>query len=503
MNNIPKNKKGFTLVEILAVIVLISLIIIIAVPSVKSISYKSKKKLFNTKVELTKEAVNLWGTNNKTCFTETGYCGVFTVCEGEGAITCTTTFGKLAENGIINYDEEDNGEEFVVNPVNSESLNNKELTVTLENDVVNTECDIAEEDGEHINREEDEDATGEANLPNITVPSDNQSNEAVLIVDANGGNYSGNEITETTKDTTIELSTPEKKGYEFTGWNIVYGDGSINGNNITIKSLVLKVRAQFKANLKVPVSFEEDDWETIAKYVRANKEATASVYKVGDTKKVPIGGTNYTVRIANNSHYDSDCKDDQGNTLDSQTACGFVVEFAEIIEKKQMNSNSHNYGGWPATPMYQYLNGIKYADHTWDRSNTLFIKLPDDLIKVIADTKVISGHGSHDSSNFTSTNDKLYLLSTKEVYGDCTESKCDDTATGVTRQLDYYGGKGVTANDYGEAKKYYNSTPAWWWLRSAKSWDSNYFKAVYSSGSHSGYDATSTGPGIAPAFRIG
>ena len=41
--NMIKNKKGFTLVEILAVIVLISLIIIIAVPSVKSISYKSKK----------------------------------------------------------------------------------------------------------------------------------------------------------------------------------------------------------------------------------------------------------------------------------------------------------------------------------------------------------------------------------------------------------------------------------------------------------------------------
>lgn len=93
-----KSKKGFTLVEILAVIVLIALIVIIAVPSVKSISGKSKRKLFNTKVKIAEEAVNLWAENNKSCFEVEDGCNVFSNCYLEGNIyTCETTFGTLAE----------------------------------------------------------------------------------------------------------------------------------------------------------------------------------------------------------------------------------------------------------------------------------------------------------------------------------------------------------------------------------------------------------------------
>ena len=149
------------------------------------------------------------------------------------------------------------------------------------------------------------------------------------------------------------------------------------------------IDASGKVYEKTPVSFADDDWGTIASVVSSRKAASASTYKVGDTKEVTIDGTNYTVRIANNSNYDC--------SLESKTACGFVVEFVDIVEKRVMNSSATNVGGWPATEMRAYLNGEFLA------------KLPSDLQSVIADTTVVSGHGSTSGeTNFTST-DKIYL----------------------------------------------------------------------------------------------
>ena len=76
----------------------------------------------------------------------------------------------------------------------------------------------------------------------------------------------------------------------------------------------------------IPV-FEKDSWSTIAANVKAGN---TDKYNVGDTKSVDLGslGT-YIVRLANKST----C-----TTETSETACGFVVEFADIITKQKMNS---------------------------------------------------------------------------------------------------------------------------------------------------------------------
>ena len=241
-----------------------------------------------------------------------------------------------------------------------------------------------------------------------------------------------------------------------------------------------------------PKNFADDSWATIAANVQANKADTASVYPVGATREIAIQGlTNteegsnglYTVRIANNSNYDC--------TLASKTACGFVVEFVDIVEQRAMNSSSTNVGGWPATAMRTYLNGEFLA------------KLPSDLQSTIIDTTVVSSHGSGDSANFTST-DKLYLLSTKEVWVDGNYKVSNyDTAYSATRQLDYYEGKGVTTGNYADAIKNYNGSAAYWWLRASYSSYVGVFFSVNSSGGYSNTGPTSTNVGLALAFRIG
>ena len=239
-------------------------------------------------------------------------------------------------------------------------------------------------------------------------------------------------------------------------------------------------------------TFATDTWEEIANNV---KSGNASKYRVGSEKEVEIAGQSFTVRVANNTTPEECSRADF-----SQTACGFVVEFVDILMTGSMNSTSTNVGGWPATEARELANG-EYFNY-----------LPSDLQKVIIDTKVISGHGSSDTNasradgNWEST-DKLYLLSTHEIYEDGIERNLSefDTAWNNTRQLDYYKARNVTADGHwSSAIKWYNINEMayLWWLRGANSHDGNYFHVVDSIGNRGGTTANETS-GFAPAFRIG
>lgn len=202
----------------------------------------------------------------------------------------------------------------------------------------------------------------------------------------------------------------------------------------------------------------------------------------------------YTLRLANNST-PSECS----NPNFSQTACGFVVEFEDIITNKIINSSDTNKDGWPGSELYQKLNP-KNGDTT---NSVIYNALPEDLKQVIVDTKVISSHGSNDSSNFTSI-DKLYLLATKEIWGkDGTSNTIyNDTSDNQTRQLDYYKSIGITTNNYSGAIKQYQLSRKYWWTRSAMSTSSSNFYRVDSYGDWLDTIADRI-HGVAPAFRIG
>ena len=233
-----------------------------------------------------------------------------------------------------------------------------------------------------------------------------------------------------------------------------------------------------------PTTFAADSWKTIAAVVQ---DGQLDAYPVGSEKEVEINGTSYTVRVANNTT-PTECNDSDF----SQTACGFVIEFADIVENRNMNSTSTNVGGWPATEMRTYANEEFYN------------KLPEDLRNVIIDTKVVSGHGSTTGeTNFTTT-DKIYLLSSHEVWEDGTSNQVssNDTTWDKTRQLDYYANLGVTTSNYSGAIKKYNNSNSYWWLRAANSNYDSYFLYVNDSGGWYGGDAYRP-LGLAPSFRIG
>ena len=257
------------------------------------------------------------------------------------------------------------------------------------------------------------------------------------------------------------------------------------------QSLTLQFTVTYRqatdAAVAVPhsVSFADDSWSTI---VTAVQNGNTSNYNVGDTKTVDMGslGT-HTLRIANKST-PTECS----TTGFSQTACGFVLEFADIITKHNMNSTNTNVGGWPASEMRTYVN------------SDIYNALPTELKNGIINTTVVSGHGyTAGETNFTST-DKLYLLSIKEVWEKEGTNGIDswDTAWNQTRQLDYYSSQNVTTSNYSGAIKQYNESNFYWWLRSAYSNYTSTFSSVDTSGDWY-YYYSSTTIGVSPAFRIG
>ena len=231
----------------------------------------------------------------------------------------------------------------------------------------------------------------------------------------------------------------------------------------------------------VPTQFEKDSWTAIVANVKANK---ISQYNVGDTKEVDMGtyGT-HTLRIANTST-PSECS----TSGFSQTACGFVLEFADIIAEHKMNDTDTNVGGWPSTSMRTFVN------------NDIYNAIPSEIKNAIIDTTVVSGHGKSDTENFTST-DKLYLLTLKEIYTDWGAISYD-TAKDLTRTLDYYTNIGVTTSSYSGAIKKNGTSPARWWFRAAGSSANRNFCGVSSNGRYNTDYATYT-YGVSPAFRLG
>ena len=264
--------------------------------------------------------------------------------------------------------------------------------------------------------------------------------------------------------------------------NPIDNDKMLGSVKITYDSKKYKYTYQ-EEECFVSKSFAEDSWETIAANVKAGN---LSKYNVGDTKEITltsedeeIAGT-YQVRIANTST-PSEC-----NTSGfSQTACGFVVEFVDIISYHQMNFEDTNIGGWEASEMRSYVN------------NEIYNAFPEELRKLIIDTYVVSGHENGKTENYKTT-DKIYLLSTGEIWAQGTSNQIEyDTARDVTRQLDYYKQKGVTTSNYGDAIK----NGGTWWLRSALSDCTDYSYGVSNGGYRYNYTAEEA-HGVAVAFRL-
>ena len=307
--------------------------------------------------------------------------------------------------------------------------------------------------------------------------------EYTITFNPNGGTIDPNTMIVYSEKEVGILPTPARYNKYFLGWYTDLTSGTKITNSY-IPTGDITVYAHWIGDSNACSRFSNSSWDDIMRHLSEDNTA----YPLGCTKTVKMGnlGT-YKVQLINNTN-PAECS----NEGFSQTGCGFVLDFYNIISRQQMQtSTSTNAGGWESSRLRNYIN------------TTVYNSLPNDLKKYIINTKVVSGHGSYESNNFTTT-DKLYLLSEKEIFN---SGEGTDTAVSSTRQLDYYRG-GTSKNNcnnrwYQNAIKPYQNTntPESYWLRTASSGSRNYFVDT------DGCDVTLGTPvnyfGIAPAFRIG
>ena len=242
--------------------------------------------------------------------------------------------------------------------------------------------------------------------------------------------------------------------------------------------------------IKSPKSFAEDGWDTIIDNV---KIGNISVYEknlkenTNNTKKINLTGFGEkTVRIANTSTPE-ECKGE----VFSQTACGFVVEFVDIITEQAINS-TNDVTNWENSEIREYMN------------NDILNSFPESIRENILTTYTVSGHEFGVNENYK-TYDKLYLLSTKEVWGKegIDNIITEDSAEAETRQLDYYKEIGVTTENFDGTIKYnLNNNSIYWWLRSQDSTVNNFFFVVYDDGDWQVDSVDNAENGVALAFRL-
>jgi len=95
-------KKGFTLVEMLAVVVLIGLLVVITVPSIKTIMNNAKEKSLEKQIDSIIESAKSWSVDNIDSLTENN--------------TITVTIETLKKSGFLENEK-------VINPVNNKEMN--------------------------------------------------------------------------------------------------------------------------------------------------------------------------------------------------------------------------------------------------------------------------------------------------------------------------------------------------------------------------------------------
>lgn len=126
-------KRGFTLLELLAVVVLLGILALVSLPAVKEYINNSKQSLLNDQLDYLKTGLKSWASAN-----------VFSLPEEGDSIKLT--LGQLKQSGYVDIK--------VTNPKTSKCLSNEmEFTIASKNsslvyevgEVIDVECDLIED----------------------------------------------------------------------------------------------------------------------------------------------------------------------------------------------------------------------------------------------------------------------------------------------------------------------------------------------------------------------
>ena len=213
---------------------------------------------------------------------------------------------------------------------------------------------------------------------------------------------------------------------------------------------------------KIKVITKEAKWTSWAEL-----KALSEAGKLGEVLK---SGDNIPVTLKNGEEVSFDVGKDESGKI-------YFVMHNCLKEKKPMNSDWTNKGGWEKSDMRRYLN------------EEVIELLPDELREIIKPTKIVQVW----DGKRRETEDKLFLLSRTQVFG---KHENYEAIEPNDSQIDIFGNQRDCVKELGD-----EGTLCFWWLRSPYSSNSYNFCFVYTDGTVDHYGAGYSF-GVAPAFCL-
>ena len=235
------------------------------------------------------------------------------------------------------------------------------------------------------------------------------------------------------------------------------------------------------ATVQTAVAKDAKDWtlgeqEAVAKDIAAKGEASPAYAKA---KAAMDAGTKFSVKLTNGKTLEYRIIGiDHDDLADGTGKAGLTFEATNnALGTQRMNATNDNAGGWEKSELRGRLN-----------SGDLWALLPAEIqSKAKAVTKMTDNKGGGSAGAPSATTDKVFLLSTTEVYGNLQSDGA---------QYEYYASKGVSTSSYSGA-----SSSGYHWARSVNPSNSTAFRAVNYNGAWGYGDATNT-IYVFPAFSF-
>ena len=400
-----ENNKGFTFVELLVVIALLSIVLILTISQVQRVNNNSKIKLCKNKLSLIEESLNLYLTNNRSLFSSGGLCEKKPVNN-----ICYTSIKTIADQGIIDYDKD----KTIINPVNNKLLNDYKVKIIYDsnNDKFSSEIQIKKENetvsdenydticGKSTGiKEEDNDKSffekKSYDFKIITIEEDGSEHE--LDSGQNSVEKAINEIGNYCKSLSFEgIEDYSYVSYDIKDENTVnciykkgirYSLSIINGNGIVIDNIDKYTNKKYKLNESVIINFRIEGNYLYDSISCNTSNATSCEYNPDDsTIKVTFKNKEDIVLTINSKdmlnvgmYYENP---DEDNKYDTDTSNNQL--FATVDEAKEYCNNhiKENYVFNKETGYNENTNGCYYK---LKRTNLSFDLSDTNIVSVLVD----------------------------------------------------------------------------------------------------------------------
>ena len=122
-----RDHKGFTMVELLAVITILSIIMVILIPAVTNISKNTKESILNSKISTIETSASKYGEDNINTYQKCTNALESGVISKDAYDDCIVSVDDLVRYGYLEYDTTKWDASFIGNPVSGGRLDGKIL----------------------------------------------------------------------------------------------------------------------------------------------------------------------------------------------------------------------------------------------------------------------------------------------------------------------------------------------------------------------------------------